>query len=277
VALAALIAVGRADAACVKGISAHSLDPSEAARYRDVGFRVVRLDLAYSAVIHADVEAWQAHDAAVDALVRHGLTPLLILHYDVGAGFSADDDIRRFAEFASRASRRYPSAMFELLNEPNLTPAQTAVPSWLYVEPARYADVVREVRAAVGPRIKLLGPGIGGGDCTGLDWLAAVAEAGGLEPLDAVTVHPYCVGRPDGLRAYLERARAIAGAVPVVASEWGFAADDEAEQAAQISRALDVAEELDLDMLVLYRWDAQDAFGLHRPDGSPRPALMMVR
>lgn len=257
------------------GVSAHSLDPAQAPRYAAAGARVVRLDLPFTHVMHADREAWGPFDAVVATLQAQGITPLLIAHYDRNgaAGFRGEDDVQAYARFVGAAARRYPAALIEIGNEVNLTPADTGVEGWIYVAPETYAAAALAVRAAA-PRARLIGPGIGGGTCApGLEWLRRAAAAGALEALDAVSVHPYCTGAPEGLSGYLADVRAISGGVPVVVSEWGFSAPD-AEQSDLVARALRAGDAAGLPLLVLYRWAPGDAdFSLTRADGSARPAL----
>jgi hypothetical protein len=254
------------------GVSVHSLDPAQVAQYAEVGARVARVDLALSHVVHFDGDAWGPFDTFAAACRRHGITPLFILQYDGPGHVSDPAAMTEFARFAGVAAARYPEAMFELLNEPNLT-----TESWPYVEPEDYARLAAVVRASVGPA-KLMGPALGGGEFDAA-WLSRAFRAGLLESVDAVSFHPYVAGAPDQAPAYYDRIRALMGQDerPIVVSEWGFLAPEQ-EQATLVRQAIEINTAYGIGLTVIYRW--RDApgheFGLTREDGTAKPAALAL-
>lgn len=273
--LAAALAAGSApEAPALVGISTHSLDPAEAPRYAAAGASVVRVDLPWSYVVHHDGEHWEAYDALVAALLRQRITPLLILHWDGEGPVAGEAQTAELARFAAAAAARYPVAMFELLNEPNLQGE-----AWPYVAPEEYsrlaATVMPAIRAAA-PQARVLGPALAGPD---LAYLRRAIAAGLLDQVDAVSVHPYGIPSPEEAPAFYEQVRRLMpDERPVVVSEWGFLAP-ELEQADLVRRALEVNAAAGIGLTVLYRWqDAPGhAFGLTREDGSEKPAVAVLR
>jgi hypothetical protein len=254
------------------GVSVHSLDPAQVAQYAEVGARVARVDLPLSHVVHFDGEAWGPFDAFAAACWKHGITPLFILQYDGPGHVSEPAAMTEFARFAGAAATRYPGAMFELLNEPNLT-----AEAWPHVEPEDYARLAAVVRASVGTA-QLIGPALGGGEFDEA-WLSRAIRAGLLESVDAVSFHPYSAGTPDRAPAYYDRIRALMGhdERPIVVSEWGFLAPEE-EQAALVRQAIEINAAYGIGLTVIYRW--RDApgheYGLTREDGTAKPAARVL-
>jgi polysaccharide biosynthesis protein PslG len=259
------------------GVSTHTLDVAQVERYASLGVRVVRVDLPWSHVVHHDGDAWGQYDKWIAALQRHSLTPLLILQWDGEGHVATAAALAEFARFAGAAARRYPAAMFELLNEPNLRGE-----AWPYVEPEDYARVAAVLRAAIrasAPSAQVIGPALGGGTLDAA-WLSRAFAAGLLDHVDAVSVHPYAAGSPDGAPAYYDRVRALMGRAerPVVVSEWGFLVPEK-EQAALLARAIRVNADYGIGLTVLYRWsDLSDhEFGLVRQDGTEKLGAAVVR
>jgi polysaccharide biosynthesis protein PslG len=273
----AIVAATQAVAGESVGVSTHTLDVAQVERYASLGVRVVRVDLAWSHVVHHDGEAWGPFDAFAAAALRHHLTPLFILQWDGPRHVSEPAALAEFARFAGAAAARYPAAMFEILNEPNLRGE-----GWPYVEPEAYARVAASVRAAIraaAPVAKVMGPALGGGEFDGA-WLARAFAAGLLDHVDAVSVHPYAAGSPDGAPAYYDRVRALMGRAerPVVVSEWGFLVPEK-EQAGLLARALRVNADYGIGLTVLYRWSDMPGheFGLVRQDGTEKLGAAVVR
>ncbi len=269
-------AQGHVSAAAV-GVSTHSLDVAEVERYASVGFRVARTDLAWSHVVWSDGEHWQGFDAFVAACLRARITPLLILQWDRADHVSEPAALAEFARFAGVAAQRYPGAIFEVLNEPNLHGE-----AWPYVEPEDYERVASVVGAAIranSQRAQVIGPGLGGGSFNP-DWLARAIKSGLLAHLDALSVHPYAAGSPEGAPAYYDSIRSLMGSDerPIVVSEWGFLGSEQ-EQASAVARAIAINAQHGIGLTVVYRW--QDApghpFGLTREDGTEKLGAAVVR
>jgi hypothetical protein len=124
-----------------------------------------------------------------------------------------------------------------------------------------------------------MGPALGGATLDAR-WLARAFAGGLLDHVDAVSVHPYAAGSPDGAPAYYDRVRALMGTQerPVVVSEIGFLAGEK-EQAAQLARAIQVNATYGIGLTVLYRWADLPAheFGLTRQDGTEKLGAAVVR
>lgn len=270
---ACLLALASPVTAQTIGVSTHETTPSEVARYAEVGFKVVRFDLAYTFVNRDDGQHWEVSDAFVANLYAHGLTPLVILQWDGDKPVA--ESIPEFSRFAGEVASRYPVAIFEVLNEPNMKGE-----AWRYVEPEDYVAVVAAVSSAVRRHssAKVIGPALGG---VPLDaaYLGATFQAGLLRYVDAVSIHPYFAAAPEDAPHGYAQVRGMMGRQekPLVVSEWGFLTD-EATQADLTRRALQVNAAHDIGLTVLYRWrDAPGhTFGFVREDGTLKPVAAVV-
>jgi hypothetical protein len=151
-------------------------------------------------------------------------------------------------------------------NEPDVTS-----PSSWTMAAGDLARLVRAVRAIVGPDIYLVGAGLASGQPGYLAQFDAIAQ------LDAIALHPYMKQATD-MPGFLEGYRQFTGELPVLLSEWGCPADwGEDVQGDQTRDMVRWAVE-NRSMLDVFCWSDRGVapFGLHRLDGSQRPALQSV-
>jgi hypothetical protein len=277
------------------GINVHVLDPGLASSYAQAGFGVVRYDLAWSRVEKTPGRYdWSADDAFVSALRAHGITPLLVLGYgndlyDGGLAPHTPEGRTAFARFAALAARRYPGAIFEIWNEPNIPWSWKPAP-----DPEAYVQLVAETAAAIRraaddtrTHTPVLGLSLGGGSFDE-SYVVRAFRAGLLDHVDAVAIHPYAAAEPEEMPALYARIRGLMGREerPLVVTEWGHACSltSEAGQARRLVEFLGVNARLGIDLTVLYEWqdegddpgNPQDHYGLLRCDGSPKPAYQAV-
>jgi hypothetical protein len=279
------------EASAATGINVHSLDPRLAARYAQAGFRVVRSDLAWCRVETSPGHyEWSAYDAFVAALRSQGLTPLLVLGYgndlyDAGLAPHTPEARAAFARFAAAAALRYPGAIFEVWNEPNVAWSWKPAPN-----PEAYVQLVAETAAAIRRAADdtwVLGLSLGGRNVDET-YAARAFRAGLLDHVDAVALHPYAAGEPDGMPALYARIRRLMGREerPLVVTEWGHACSvsSEAGQARRLVDCLRVNARSGIDLTVLYEWqdegddpgNPEHHYGLLHCDGSPKPAYQAV-
>lgn len=251
------------------GVSTHSYDPEQAPQFKSLGIEVARTDIAWSHVIQSDGEYWERTDKFYHTMMLWHIRSLFIVQWDnpdkpltTLTGQSA------YADFVSQVHRRYPTAILELLNEPNREEHG-------YIQPEIYVDAVRAVRS-VAPEAVLLGPALGGPELD-VEWLERFAFAGGEQWLDAISVHPYGAGDPSGLPAYLQRVRAHI-TKQIVISEWGFL-DTTGNQAELVFRALKVSKNMGIPLTVIYCWKdyPSNPFGLVDERGMLKPSAYAVQ
>ncbi|MEU0565076.1 hypothetical protein ABZ297_06740 [Nonomuraea sp. NPDC005983] len=131
--------------------------------------------------------------AEVERAQALGLTPLFIADganplYDAGRTPSSPEGIAAFGKFAAALLARYGEDNVEVLNEYN---ARTFNTSACGTTPVCYLDVLKGVAAAVGPEANVVAPAtIGISNCSGC-FAPTLAGLGGLDNLDAYSVHPY--------------------------------------------------------------------------------------
>lgn len=251
------------------GISTHTLDVDQIEKYKRLGAGVMRTDLPWSHVIHHDGEHWERFDRWADALLLNGIQPLFILQWDKYGPNGLDTPERRveFAQWSTQAIKRYPHAIFEVINEPNLSD----------ITPKQYVNAVEWIRT-FNPTAKLIGPGIGGASFD-VDWFEMALKEGLTAHVDAVSLHPYCAGSPEGARGHFKIVRNMMkpyGEKPLVVSEWGFLEVDNYVQAQKVFNALEVCRDESVGLCVIYRWQdtIDDFYGLSDFRGNLKPAAL---
>jgi polysaccharide biosynthesis protein PslG len=268
------------------GICVHGTDPTRVPAIAQAGFTVVRTDLIWWQVVKPGGRRdWSKYDAWVAALRAHRLIPLLILRYEhagVPAPVLTEEDREEFAEFAAAAARRYPGALWEVWNEPNVERF------WPHPDADTYVQMLAAVSAAIraaDPGARVLGGSVGG-PTFDLPFLRTAIAAGLLDHADMVAVHPYAAARPEEAAAFY---RAVAALMPrgrergLAVSEWGYTSTrpgSEADQADKLVRALNTNLKEGIVLTVWYEWqdggddpgDPEHGFGLLRRDGSPKPS-----
>ncbi len=283
------------------GVNIHFTQPSsrEMAMLSDLGVRFVRMDLFWHEVEREPGQYdFSAYDALVQTMAERGIRLILILDYGndlYGGGDAAHaspEGRAAFARFAAAAARRYRDAgiIWEIWNEPNLDKFWHGKP-----DAQAYAAVAAEVVAAirrVDPTAWIVGPATSGFPW---DYLQALGEAGVLERLDAVTVHPYRPEAPESVWEDVVRLRRMLWGLddrrdlPIISSEWGYASVEgglsEEEQAAYLTRQWLFHFTVDVPLSVWYDWrndgddprDMEHNFGLVRSDLEPKQAYIAAR
>ena len=206
--LALCQASGDADGFIV-GVGAHSPAEQDLASVQDAGVTSVREDIHWAEVEREPgaLIMPERYERAVEAALRHGFQPVLILCYGNplydGGGYPLSNKAReayvRFAEFVA-AHFRGRVRRYEIWNEWNI--AMSLPPGTPRGRPEPYVDLLRAVYPrlkAVDSRITVIGGALSGnGVETG--WLEAACRAGLLDCLDAFSFHPYCYRQGDRAR-----------------------------------------------------------------------------
>src|SRR5690349_2595589 len=159
------------------------------------GVRWVRVDLAWSAAEpepgRYDFLTW---DRFVNSFEPVGIRTLFILDYgnrlyEDGMPPSSASGRAAFAAFAGAAARHFRGrAAWEIWNEPNLPQFWAGSP-----DPAAYVALARAAAAEIrreDRRASILGPALGGATFD-YAYLTATFNAGLLDIVDAVSLHPY--------------------------------------------------------------------------------------
>jgi polysaccharide biosynthesis protein PslG len=204
-------------------------------------------------------------------------------------------------QFLRAVATRYPRALaIEVWNEQNL--AHFFAPR---ADPVRYTSLLRQARRAVkavAPQIAVVSGGLAGtgspprGGMADGAFLRAMYRAGARGAMDAVGVHPYPASHPlvNDMRATIGRVRAARNAArdrrrPIWVTEVGLSTASsnlgghepvsESEQAAGLAAMYcELRRQSDVRVALLFRWadtgvGSWDAMlGIHRADGSPKPA-----
>lgn len=282
----------------------------------EIGATWVRLDLDWSWVERTrGAPDWDATDTAIELAGDAGLRVLLLVAYTPGWARpeGTDDktpptDPADFAAFAARAVERYGDevAAWEVWNEPNVAGFWRPRP-----DPAAYAVLLAETTAAMreaDPGVAVVSGGLApasdtadGAELAPERFLAAVADAGALDDVDAVGVHPYSFpSLPDGDEPWnlFGRLPALADIavdgdgrrLPLWLTEYGFPTGDHPRAVAESVQAEGIIEAITaanatpgLGPLFVYtdrdRSGEADAggFGVRREDGDPKRAWLALR
>jgi polysaccharide biosynthesis protein PslG len=252
------------------------------------GVSWVRIDLAWSVAEpdagRYDFRTW---DRFVDAFEPRGIRVLFILDYgnslyEGGLPPSTPSGRAAFAAYAGAAARHFRGRVaWEIWNEPNLPQFWAGTP-----DPAAYVALARAAAAEIrreDRRAWILGPSLGGGTFD-YAYLTATFNLGLLDIVDAVSVHPYGAATPEAAAAFYDEVRrrialrAPDRDIPIVVSEWGYAADGlgTEKQAEYLLRALHTNRRSGIPLTIWYNWQEPitpwHSFGLLDVHGRPKPA-----
>jgi hypothetical protein len=218
------------------GRSIHDKNDGVADALRFLGVRSIRVDAPWQSIEQAPgryaIPAWL--DAAVDSARAAGAEPLLILAYG-NALYGGDKPrspaaIAGFLRYARYVTLHFAGRVryFDLWNEWDAQTGRTT--------PGSADDYVALARH-VYPAIKATNPDAvvlsGGISSSGLErgWVERFIELGGLEVVDALSLHPYNLhrdGSPEEAIAELDRVHALtrnaARPVPIYVTEMGYPA-----------------------------------------------------
>jgi len=274
-------------------------DPGEMALLEALGVRFVRMDLFWHLIEREPGQYdFSDYDGLVSALSQHDIRVVFILDYgnDLygggGAAHYSEEGQAAFARFAAAAVSRYRSkgVIWEIWNEPNLDKYWHAAP-----DPVGYAQMASTVVGAirrVDPTAWIVGPAT-----SGFPWeyIAALADQGVLNRLDAVTVHPYRLEEPESawqdyvrLRGILDRASPDRK-IPIISGEWGYTTVEqgptEEDQARYLTRQWLFHLASDVDLSIWYDWrndgsdphEVEHNFGIVTADLVPKMAYQAAQ
>jgi hypothetical protein len=269
------------------------------------GAGIVRTNLYWSDVeTSPGVYDFSAYDPIVANLVSRNLTPMLILGYgnplySGGSPVPAPATWKAaFVNYAKAAAAHYQGKgiLWEIWNEPD------GGTFWVPPSPNDYANLV----IAASPAIRAADPSgaVIGGATSGVDWtfVQAIAQAGVLPYVDAISVHPYRHTEPETvlqdlatLRAVMESAApACARQTPILSSEWGYsttwntgprATDSAQQQGYFLQRAWLMGSYVGLPVSIYYDYkddgtdptNPEDNFGTLNADASMKPAYQSAQ
>lgn len=228
-------------------------------------------------VYNFNVGAWNT-DAWLSALQTRGIRPYAILSYgndlhggtpDTPAGRTA------FANFTTALVGHYKDNVdvWEVWNEPNLAQFWGKAPNATH-----YAQLV----AATAPAVRAADPDclVVGGVTSGIDraFLTTCFQNGMLAHIDALSVHPYRIDRPESINAEIASLRAEMNGyangpnVRIWTGEWGYnaawtelGADKELAQAKMLSRMMvnNLSQGIELSIwFSVHGWDPIEDWGL---------------
>jgi cell wall-associated NlpC family hydrolase len=245
------------------GINVQRTGEDDLDAIRSAGFESIRvaclIDDSGPPNVRYDLRAYLAGARA------RGLRVLLVLDRDAFWWPDWSKDTERYV----RHWLDFYVGLFDGLQVGN-EPDATSPSSWT-LDAAEFGRLVTSVRAIVGPDVFLVGGGLASGQPGYLDGFQALAQ------LDAIALHPYTKQARD-MAGFVNGYRQLTGELPVLLSEWGCPADwgedTQAEQTRDMVRWA-IVNGMALDV---FDWSDRGVapFGLHRVDGSQRPALRAV-
>ena len=183
------LALGRGDSASIE------------AGLRQGGFTSLRDDVYWGPIETKPGELkfpdkYRELDRAVDALVRSGGSPLLVLDfgndfYDGGGQIVSPAGIEAFQRYVRFVVTHFGARVnqYEVWNEWNT--GFGSKPPVSHGDPVAYARLLARTYAtikSVNPKARVIGGAVAGGDAA---WSEAFFAAGGLNSLDAFSVHSY--------------------------------------------------------------------------------------
>ena len=282
------------------------------------GFRFIRTDFIWESIERQKGEYdWTDYDGLTAALEKRGLRAIYILDYsnplyesfvaatnpmtgqvDPAALASPQhpDSVSAFARFAAAAAEHFRGRriLWEIWNEPNIS-------FWKPQANARqYADfalaICRAIRTA-DPNATIIGPA---SSCFPWEFIETLFQAGALEYLDAVSVHPYRRGdqSPETAKMDYDKLGKLIdqyappfrrGQIPIISGEWGYSSCT-GGVSLDIQAAFLVRQQLanllnGIPLSIWYDWknDGPDPrenehnFGTVQSDLSPKPAYAALK
>lgn len=274
---------------------------------KSAGFSVIRVDMKWEQVEKVKgVYDWSEYDAFIKELKAVGLRPMFILDYSnrlyepMFEGLNkpypprSDVSIRAFSRWAAIAAQRYSgeSVIWEVWNEPNHKvhwPSTPNVKEYFNLLKATYTAIKSADKQAI-----VVGPASAGIDW---DYLESLFSLGGLQFLDAVTVHPYRDKEPETVVDSYDRLRKLIASSmgsskfrpAVVSGEWGYPTHSLGitwqEQAKYIVRMMLTNYFYEIPLSIWYDWrndgtnflDKEHNFGILISNGKPKPAFFSFK
>jgi len=217
------------------GVNIHFVEPREKdiQMIADAGFRFIRMDFTWSRVEREKGKYnFSGYERLVSSLASREIRPLFILDYgnslyEDGLAPRSEEGRGAFCKFAAAAARRFAGKgiLWEIWNEPNLNQ---------FWKPAAKAEdycalavaVCRALRDA-DPKCTIVAPATSQID---LKFIEKVFQAGILQWLDGVTVHPYRMNQPESVTPEYQRLRELIDkyappekkGLPILSGEWGY-------------------------------------------------------
>ncbi len=281
------------------------------------GFKFIRMDLGWGGIERRKGEYdWSAYDELTANLERRGLRAIYILDYSnplyeetvtsknpLNGREHRDtsspqhpESVAAFAHWAAAAAKHFQGRriIWEIWNEPNISFWKPKPDVQQYT--ALALATAKTIRA-VDPQATIAGPATSE---VPLKFLESFFQAGALEYLDAVSVHPYrpyskppetAVEDYQKLRGLIERYAPTPEKkkMPILSGEWGYATHTKGvsleTQAAFIARQQLANVLYGVPISIWYDWknDGADAaerehnFGTVTPDLKPKPAYVAVQ
>jgi hypothetical protein len=232
----------------------------------------------------------------IENTVEAGIGIILLLNYsnslyDGGMAPVSDEAVAAYARYCGYMAEqlRGQVEVFEIWNEPNTDGFWKPEK-----DPRAYAKVLKAAYSAIkeaNPDAIVLGCSLAGMD---VEFVEGVAQAGGLEAMDALSFHPYIP--PDSPEArnlpglidqFSDRVNQLAGwEVPLWITEMGWPTHvgggvTELRQAEMLARTyLPALAQDNLEALCWYwlgpdgpdEYWAEDRFSIYHPDDTPKPA-----
>lgn len=274
---------------------------------KSAGFRVIRVDMKWEQVEKVKgAYDWSEYDAFIKDLKAVGLRPMFILDYSnrlyepmfesLNKPYPPRSEVgvRAFSRWAATAAKRYSgeNVIWEVWNEPNHKfhwPSTPNVNEYFNLLKATYTAIKSADNQAF-----VVGPASAGIDW---DYLEGLFSLGGLQFLDAVTVHPYRDKEPETVGDSYDRLkRLIADSSlpgkfrpPVVSGEWGYPTHSLGitwqDQAKYIVRMFLTNYFYEIPLSIWYDWrndgnnflDKEHNFGILINNGKPKPAFFTFK
>ena len=282
------------------------------------GFKFIRMDFSWAAIEreknHYD---WSAYDELTGNLAERGLRAIYILDYsnplyeqqvetknpitgkpETGATASPQhpESIAAFARWAAAAAKHFRGRhiVWEIWNEPNIFFWQPKPDVHQYVTLA--LATFKAIRDAV-PDATIIGPA-----SSGFPWefLETLLQAGALNYLDGVSVHPYreYSQSPETARADFKKLRSLIDRyapekrkrkIPILSGEWGYATHTKEvslETQARFVVRQQLANVLEhVPISIWYDWvndgpdpaEREHNFGIVNRDLTPKPSYTAIR
>ncbi len=283
------------------GVNIHFTDPGpgEMERFSEAGYQFVRMDFFWGRIEKKKGEYdWSPYDRLMGHLDKIKVHPIFILDYgnDVyEKGPPRSPEARAaFARFAAEAVKRYAGrgVVWEIWNEPNL--AGFWPPK---ADATEYATLAVETAKAIrtaDPKATLIAPG-----ASGFPWefFETVFQAGLLQYLDGVSLHPYRGQMPETAAEDYAKLRVLIARyapkgkenLPIVSSEWGYSTVEggvsEEKQAQYLTRMWLANLVSGVNLSIFYDWrddgdnpkENEHRFGTVRRDLTPKPSFLAAQ